>query len=134
MGIKKQKGNSGKIIRPTEDKFPDDKFNYPVFCLKHIQTNYSLNDCTKDEKASFVDQLYNLSQLSWQTIQLSPKHGLGTEKIEQGSIKAKLPNIVTPDVKLYALRFDGKKPMVGFKSHFVFHVLYLDRSFSLYNH
>lgn len=65
---------------------------------------------------------------------MAPRHGLGTEKINQSSIKASKPASVTPDVSFYALRFQGKKAMVGYKSDFIFHVVYLDRDFTLYDH
>lgn len=134
MGIKRKEGQKGSKIIPTIDKFPDDRFNYPVFCFKHIHPKYSFDNCTKDELVSCIHQLHKLSQLTWMQIRGSHRHGMGSEKIEQNSIKTALPDFITPDITLLALRFDGKKPMVGYKSHFVFHVIFLDRDFTLYDH
>lgn len=134
MGIKNRKGEAGPNIKPTEDLFSRSIFNYPVFCFKHLNKDYHLDDCTKIEKISLIEQICKLSSMTWEQIRLSPKHGLGTEKIAQDSIRASKPVHVTPDVTFYALRFDGKKPMVGYKSDFIFHIVYLDRSFKLYKH
>jgi hypothetical protein len=41
---------------------------------------------------------------------------------------------VTEEVNLIAFRFDGKKPMVGYRDGVTFYVLFLDRSFTLYDH
>jgi len=135
VAIKPQKGNRGVNIIPTIDLFfKQDIFNYPVFCFKHLQADYSLAQCDKDERAAFIEQLCMYSQMTWQQIILAPRHGLGSEKISLDSIRAPLPRSVTPDVTLLALRFDGKKPFVGYRYHFIFHVLYIDRGFTLYPH
>ncbi len=134
MGIKSKQGTPGNNIKPTQDLFPKSIFNYPVFCFKHLHKDYSITQCQKEEKISLVEKLHKLSTMTWEQIRLSPRHGLGSEKISQDSIKVGLPSHVTPDVTFYALRFDGMKPMVGYKSDFIFHIVYLDRDFTLYNH
>ncbi len=72
--------------------------------------------------------------MTWDQIRMAHRHGLSTEKINRSAIKASLPPSITPDLSFYALRFDGMKPMVGYKSDFIFHVVYLDRAFTLYDH
>jgi len=67
-------------------------------------------------------------------VEQADRHGNGKENIEQKRIRRPMPSIVTGDVKLWALRFSGKKPMVGFRSGDVFHILWLDHSFDLYPH
>ncbi|MDA3922720.1 MAG: hypothetical protein PF501_18890 [Salinisphaera sp.] len=67
-------------------------------------------------------------------IQHAPRHGVGTEKIPQHQIKAPLPPLLTEDVTLLALRFDGLRPMVGYRTGIVFRILWLDHNFELYNH
>lgn len=136
MAIKQQKADKGKHIAPTEDlfTFPKNVFNYPIFCLKYLHKDFCITRCDKDEKISLLEKLHQLSSMTWEQIRQAGRHGLGTEKIEQDSIKAGKPLHVTPDVTMYAIRFQGKKPMVGYKSHFIFHILYIDRSFTLYNH
>ncbi|MDR1918140.1 MAG: hypothetical protein LBQ65_00660 [Tannerellaceae bacterium] len=126
------KGQRFSIKEEIEDVFPID---YPVFCFKHLQRDYHLNKCTADEKKCLIEQIVLLSQKTWDEIQLSPRHGSGSEKIDIKSIKAPLPMSFTEDVKhLLALRFDGKKAFVGFRHKFIFHIFYIDRDFTLYNH
>lgn len=107
----------------------------PVFSLGHMTKKYSLNKCTADEKSSFADHLVTLSQLRWTDIIQANKHGLGSEKISQDSIRGdSIPEIVERDTQLLALRFSGLKSMVGFRERDVFHILWFDRDFSLYKH
>lgn len=132
MKIKDKKGEFGKNIKPTPDTIP--KLDYPVFCLKYLQKDFCLDDCQNEDKISLIDQLQKLSQLTWIEIQSSHRHGLGSEKIKQNAIRIALPPFITPDITLIALRFNGKKAMVGYRSNFVFHILYLDINFTLYSH
>lgn len=59
---------------------------------------------------------------------------MGFEKIEPSQVRQSLPSSVTEDVNLIAFRFSGKAPMVGYRDGQVFHVLWLDHDFSLYDH
>lgn len=72
--------------------------------------------------------------MSWLEIRNAPRHGLGTEKISRDSLKVIVPASITEDVQFLALRFSGMKPMVGFRRNEIFHVVWLDRAFSLFNH
>lgn len=107
----------------------------PKFCLRNLQPNFCITDCTTDEKASFSHMLYKLSRFPWRELRQAPRHGLGYEKLERSSIKASIPQCVTEDVILIAFRFSGKKAMVGYRSgDGVFNILWLDRNFTLYAH
>lgn len=108
--------------------------NPPVFSLRYLQKGYCLDCCQKHEKAAFADRLFRLSQMSWDEIRKSDKHGLGTEKIARNAIKAPIPKHVTQDVDFIAFRFCSKAPMVGYKIGATFYVLWLDREFKLYKH
>lgn len=134
MAIKKTQPNKGGKIQPTPDLFPKSVFNYPVFCLKHIHKDYSISHCDKNEKIDLIERLCKLSSMTWEQIRMADRHGLGSEKINRDSIKAGFPPHITPDITFYALRFSGLKPIVGYKSDFIFHILYIDRSFTLYDH
>ncbi|EML0361258.1 hypothetical protein RI835_000583 [Providencia rettgeri] len=63
-----------------------------------------------------------------------PRHGLGFEKIKSSSIKASIPKHITDDVDLIAFRFFGMSPMVGYRNESTFFIVWLDRSFTLYDH
>ena len=43
----------------------------------------------------------------------------------------RIPSVITPDVKILAFRFCA---MVGFRDGVIFHVVWLDRGFTLYDH
>ena len=72
--------------------------------------------------------------MQWGEIKIAPRHGLGLEKIDRQSVMFKIPKEVTKDVELIALRFSGKKPMVGYRDLDVFHIICFDRNFGAYNH
>ena len=92
-------------------------------------------ECSESELAALMQQLGRLSLLSWQDVQLAPRHGLGSEKIARTSINAPIPPAATEDVKFFlSLRFQSKKPFVGFRNGYVFHVLWIDNRFRVYGH
>ncbi len=130
--LKKPQATQGKNFKITEDKY--ENIDYPVFCLKHLHKDYHIDKCTAEEKIRLLERLHKLSNMTWQNIQLAPKHGLGSEKIARTSIKAAIPGHITPEVNFLALRFDGMKPLVGYRSGFILHIIYLDRDFTLYDH
>jgi len=78
--------------------------------------------------------LDRLSQLTWAEISKSPKHGLGYEKIAKTSIRAPIPKHIKDDIVFIAFRFYGKAPMVGYRQDAIFHILWIDRNFTLYEH
>lgn len=108
--------------------------NYPVFCLRHLQDGYDVVDCQHDDQRQLVTKLRRLSRLDWSQVEQADRHGNGKENIEQRRVRRPMPALVTGDVKLWAIRFSGKKPMVGFRSGDIFHILWLDHSFDLYPH
>jgi hypothetical protein len=108
----------------------------PVFSFEHMldASGYSANCCPQAEGAQLVGKLFTIGKMTWGEINQSSRHGLGTEIIGTEQIKAKLPAAVTDDVRLLAFRYNGKKPMVGYREDRVFHVLYVDHDFTLYDH
>ena len=126
--------NQGKKFKlPETIEMPD--YDYPIFCFRHLHPDHNLDGCTNDEKKSLIEKIVKLSQLSWLDMQNTQRHGLGTEKILISSIKPKCPDFITDDVTyLLALRFDGRKPILGHRDRFVFHVIFIDNKFSVYNH
>jgi hypothetical protein len=123
----------GKKISLTEQKYGN--INYPVFCFKHLHRDYHLSNCSDSEKKNLIDQLIQISSYTWEQLQLSHRHGVGSEKISISSIKTKLPLSFTEEVKnLLAFRFEGKKSFVGFRNGFLFHIFFIDRNFTLYDH
>lgn len=133
MVIRKPAPTQGKNIKVTETARPD--INYPVFCFRYLVRGYDMADCNEAELAALLQQMGRLSLLTWQDVQLAPRHGLGSEKIARTSINAPIPGAVTEDVKAFlAFRFQGLKPFVGFRNGYVFHVLWIDNKFRVYAH
>ncbi len=69
--------------------------DYPVFCFKHLQTTPK-----KDHEfySQYIVRLKQISQLSWNQINVTDRHGYGTEKMPVEQIKLTLPKFITPDV------------------------------------
>jgi len=139
--LKKPKA-SGKAIngvyvspRPASDTPP--QAQYPSFSLKSMDSGYTLQDCDEKTRAAFAEKIYQLSQLTWHTIQGNPSvSGLGTKKIRKKGFDRPIPKEITADTPLLAIRFHGSKArMVGYRRGSVFHVVWIDRSpFTLYSH
>lgn len=106
----------------------------PVFCLHHLADGWRISDCERDDQAAFALATEKLSRVTWRDIRNAHRHGIGTEKIPRNALKAPVPADIDDDVQFLALRFSGKKPMVGFRSSRIFHVVWFDSRFSLYDH
>jgi len=133
--LKQRKPDKGRrIAAPTEESEPPDDECRPLFCFQYLQPGYCISDCNRDQKAALADKLREMSQLTWQQLRNAPRHGQGYEKIAQNAIKAPIPGCVTEDVNIIAFRFHGTAPVVGYRARRIFHVFWLDRSYSLYKH
>jgi hypothetical protein len=106
----------------------------PVFCLRHLAEGWRVSDCERDDQAAFAVTLEKLSRLTWQEIRGAHRHGMGTEKIARTSFRVPVPSGITEDVQFLAVRFNGLKAMVGFRSGVTFHIVWLDRTFEVYRH
>lgn len=128
------KNQSTRLVSPAHPAIESTQHRKPMFALTNLQKGYCLSDCELSEKAEFAETIWRLSQLTWSEIQRSGKHQSGCETIPQSAIRVGLPPCVTPEVKLLAFRFADKKAMVGYRKGELFHVLWLDRAFTLYHH
>ena len=123
------KKSSAKDKRQLED------IKHPVFCFRYLHKNFHVDKCEDDEKIQLLKRIVKLCSMTWQEIEYSDRHAFGSEKINLNAINLDLPDEIAGKVPFYlALRFDGKKPFVGFRDRFVFHVLYIDPKFNLYKH
>ncbi len=129
---KKEKGK--KIATPSQTRDIPPEQQKPIFSLHYLRKDYCLSVCTKDEKAAFADTLHKLSQITWNQISSSSRHGLGYERIRRDAIRSSIPSHLKEDVNFIAFRFCGKAPMVGYRDENIFHVIWIDRVFSLYDH
>ena len=136
MTIQEPRLNKGKLIHTVPSA--NAKENYgresPTFCLRYVDPKCCITNCDKNDKAAFAERIRKLSTMTWNDIIQADKHGFGREQIPQDKIRAKMPSHITKDMTLIALRFSGKKPMVGYQHKAMFHILWFDRDFKLYNH
>lgn len=108
--------------------------DYPIFCFKHLEIKPK-----KDYKfyTDFLLRLKMISNASWELIEKSNRHGIGTETMDVSKIKVKLPPFVTPDVKhLSVFRANGdNRPFLGIRNKNLFHVIFLEEKFGdIYDH
>lgn len=130
--INEPQPNIGARVRSHETRDAGGDLEKPVFSMQLMPGSHCVDECDASEQAAFARALWKRSQLTWRQLRQAPRDGLGYEKIE--SLNVPLPSGVTDDVSIIAFRFDGKKPMVGYKDGVVFHVLWLDRAFNVYDH
>jgi hypothetical protein len=132
---KQRKLDKENGINNLQEKPYSFESKYPVFCFRHLHKDYHIDQCNEKEKKQFMDQIIQISSTSWEKIQLAPKHGIGSEKINIKAIKSTIPTTFTIDVEhLLAFRFDGMKSFVGYRERFIFHIFFIDRDFTLYSH
>mgnify|MGYP006947707877 CR=1 FL=1 len=124
----------GKVKLPSSSDMERPDELHPVFSFEYMVPGFDVEGCEKTDRASLALTLLKLSKLTWAQIKQSHRHGLGFETIDNGSIRAGIPPIITPDVRLLAFRFSGKKPMVGYRIGRTFFIVWLDRDFTLYDH
>ncbi|MBW8020051.1 hypothetical protein E0H95_02260 [Pseudomonas syringae pv. tomato] len=132
----KGRDSSGSQIkaRPTTVELDDSETKPPVFSFEYLQHGWCVQDCQQDERSKMLDKLRRLSSLTWRDIRQQDRHHLGSEIIDRGSINASIPSFLTDDVKLLAFRAFDRAAMVGYRSGRIFHVLWVDRTFTLYDH
>lgn len=133
-GPKPKPANFGKTVAPPQplssNRLP------PQFSFEYMKpdSGYSLNCCNEEHRAALAGKLFLLSQMTWQEIQNSPRHGLGSEKISRNSLKVAVPSRIPEDAEFIALRYHKKCPVVGFRGERIFYVVFLDHNFTLYDH
>lgn len=136
--LKPKKGSGSSNIKdPATNNSAPLTFEKPVFSLQYLCTDraYDVEHANIEDQAAFAKRIAKLSQMSWNDIRQAPRHGLGSEIIAREAINVGIPSHITEDVNLLAFRFNGMKPMIGYRcSRGVFHVLWLDRDYTIYNH
>lgn len=132
--LKRPALNFGKHIVPQPVKVDPDT-QPPKFSLRYMAEPYCVSSCDKDHKVAFAERLRKLSRMSWSEIRQAPRHGLGSELIARDDLNVPIPPHISPDVNFLALRFNGKKPMVGYReADGTFQILWLDHNFTVYDH
>jgi hypothetical protein len=133
--LKQRSPDKGKKvgISETEVKRDYDR-ERPTFCLRFVDPNYCITACDTEDKAAFADKIRRMSQMTWVELRMAPRHGMGSEKINRSAIKRPIPTHIPEDAALLAFRFSGMKEMVGYRMQGMFHIVWFDCDFSLYDH
>jgi hypothetical protein len=125
----------GKFVQPKPAESGSDTQLYPIFSLRYIEKDYCLSLCQREEKAAFADTLHEISQRTWGEIrQIGRKQGGGHEIIARNAMRCSIPRHITEDVNFIAFRFYDRARMVGYKDGALFYIVWLDRSYLLYDH
>lgn len=132
--FRKRQFQSGQRIKGRQPERISTDSGRPIFSLNYLSKKFCFSKCINEEKLGFANKLFELSQLTWQQLKLAPKHGMGYEPIDRGSIKDGIPPHITEDIRFIAFRFHGLKPMVGYREGTIFHIIWFDREFKLYDH
>jgi hypothetical protein len=109
----------------------------PAFSFEKMQdgSGNSFNCCEDADRLALAKRLFMLSRMPWKQIRQAPASGLGSEQIPRYRIKRAIPPNVTDDVDPFlALHFTGKKRFVGYRVGQIFHILWVDHTFEVYNH
>ncbi|MCU0432711.1 MAG: hypothetical protein MUC87_04590 [Bacteroidia bacterium] len=127
--------SSGKLITSAPTAQLHSPVNYPVFSFKYLHPNYNVEQCEGDDKQALIQRMAMIGRINWNELQLAPRHGIGCEKISKDSIRPGIPAGVPEHIDFFlAFRYNGKKAIIGWRDTFVFHLLYVDRNFSVYAH
>lgn len=105
----------------------------PCWCFKHLQKGYSVEDLDRDQKAALIDSLSKRSHRTWSEIKTESRTKLGSEKIAEGSIRGGLPMLVRGQTIL-CFRMGDSGRFLGVRNAQVFHLVWIDCTFSLYEH
>ncbi|MEO0403228.1 MAG: hypothetical protein AAF193_00005 [Bacteroidota bacterium] len=105
-----------------------------TFSFKYLHKDWGTNKLEAAECAAVLSAFHSRSSMKWTELVAALRHGLGTEKINPRTLNASLPNNVTEDTTMLAMRFMGKASMVGFRRGSTFFVCYFDPRFELYRH
>lgn len=126
--------NKGKNLKAT---IPPNYNNMPIiFSLEKLaEDKYCFSKLDTENKKQFAESIFKRRHLTWNEIQRTGRHALGTEKIPRAQIKGTIPSFITPDVSEFLVfRFNGKQPMVGLREKNIFYVIWFDSNFTLYKH
>lgn len=117
-----------------QKKLVDDQIETISFSFQYFsEKKFGLESCNLTDLKELLCQMKNISSKTWNEIRTSHRHGLGSEKIDSKSLRVSIPS-ECKEKQLLAFRYNGKKPMVGFRRNSVFEILYLDTDFTLYPH
>jgi len=135
--IKKPKATRAPFLRTEETPPTNLDAQPPAFSFEKMAdgSGHSFNCCQEEDRLALSKRMFMLSRMPWQQINLAPSKGMGAEKISRGEINPGIPTAVTEDVSyFYSLHYYGKKRFIGYKVGQIFHILWVDHNFGVYDH
>ena len=133
--------NRGNRPNVTNEKVPgghepkDFGKEHPKFCLRHVQKNFDVDNLTTKGQAELARTLQRLASITWNEIQTSQRHGLGTEKLAKSMFKTRIPLAFEDREDFTAFRYHENRPMVGVRVRDVFQVIWIEADYGdLYKH
>lgn len=110
----------------------------PVFSFEYLEDKLLAKPKrNQDLYKDLLIRLKSLSQLGWNEINKSQRHGYGYEFIPTASFIPTMPAVITPDTdKLMVFRADGANHVfAGFRRDDVFFIVFVEADFNqLYRH
>jgi hypothetical protein len=95
----------------------------------------SFNCCEDEDRLSLAKRMFMLSRTPWRQIRQASTKGFGAEQIPKHRIRRPIPPSVTEDVTFfYSLHYVGNKRFIGYRVGQIFHILWVDHSFQVYDH
>ena len=133
-----------KKIEFTAPSIPaDTTAERPWFSFRHIcQKEFAAKRCSYEKLKAYSDKLRQLSELEWKVIESSPRETNGYELIPLSQIKGTIPEKFSKHDAMVVFRFGGcgnvasktSGRIAGVREKERFYVLFVDSSFSLYDH
>jgi len=131
---KKQKVSRVKYIKEPKSEVQSPDALHPVFSFRFLRTDYGVASCNVEQLSGFVKQLNLVSQLTWGIWKMSPRTGIGPEKIARESLNVAVPTQISDDIEYFlCFRFHNGR-CLGYRDGVTFYIVWIDGSFKLYNH
>lgn len=96
-----------------------------------------MKHCDIQQFKGLSDRLRIISTLTWQQLKNEPHDKYGYEALSKEIFNASFPEFAANDDVIIVFRFGGGRHggrIAGVRRDNVFHVLFIDRDFTLYNH
>jgi hypothetical protein len=106
----------------------------PIFSLRYMPYRgpCCITQFTEEKKSVILERLLRLSQSTWRELKRLPREN-GFEPIPNNRFKVPLPPILTEEVTILVVRFDGDGGrLAGFRDKDIYHVVLAGKN--LYSH
>jgi hypothetical protein len=79
----------------------------PKFCLRQLQPGFDVLGLAQTKRAAFAVALQKRAAMTWHEIRSADRHGLGTETLPKGAIRATIPTAFRDRENFLVLRYEG---------------------------